>query len=416
MSHFINSYFIQIYMVNYSKPHQKRGAPMVKFLSLLFCLLLLGGCVAPAERGQAPAATEAAAATPVPTPDVTPSPTFTPRPTTFAAMHTPSPTYSGSGYRTPPPVPVQYFEPEEGEKILFSEAFSTYPIPSMDDALTLAGEPMTAAQLWDLAYSLADIPLRRLSDTLAEYGLETNYVAPLDEVTLNGTPSCMRILDDRYMYMCLWIPNNGKMGLFFRREGNMFVPLSMMDSAFDNTDVVNFLYFAGQPWMVYHINGHGTGFGVEHTYWFNIENGREELFYYDDFLLAETAGPDCYKMEQYGTLSYTPMEGPEDPYLSLIIRLELEAKYWDIAEGGDLLVAAPEPDLFMGQVKMNLYYDPDTCQFYVRIPLEAIPLAAWREIESMWRYYFGEELQTLLQEGDYFQQQWAATFFQYDGQ
>ena len=93
---------------------------MVKFLSLLFCLLLLGGCVAPAERGQAPAATEAAAATPVPTPDVTPSPTFTPRPTTFAAMHTPSPTYSGSGYRTPPPVPVQYFEPEEGEKILFS--------------------------------------------------------------------------------------------------------------------------------------------------------------------------------------------------------------------------------------------------------------------------------------------------------
>ena len=96
---------------------------------------------------------------------------------------------------------------------------------------------MTAAQLWDLAYSLADIPLRRLSDTLAEYGLETNYVAPLDEVTLHGTPSCMRILDDRYMYMCLWIPNNGKMGLFFRREGNMFVPLSMMDSAFDNTDV-----------------------------------------------------------------------------------------------------------------------------------------------------------------------------------
>ena len=128
---------------------------MVKFLSLLFCLLLLGGCVAPAERGQPPAATEAAAATPVPTPDVTPSPTFTPRPTTFAAMHTPSPTYSGSGYRTPPPVPVQYFEPEEGEKLLFSEAFSTYPIPSMDDALTLAGEPMTAAQLWDLAYSLA---------------------------------------------------------------------------------------------------------------------------------------------------------------------------------------------------------------------------------------------------------------------
>ena len=33
---------------------------MVKFLSLLFCLLLLGGCAAPAERGQAPAATEAA--------------------------------------------------------------------------------------------------------------------------------------------------------------------------------------------------------------------------------------------------------------------------------------------------------------------------------------------------------------------
>ena len=275
---------------------------------------------------------------------------------------------------------------------------------------------MTAAQLWDLAYSLADIPLRRLSDTLAEYGLETNYVAPLDEVTLNGTPSCMRILDDRYMYMCLWIPNNGKMGLFFRREGNMFVPLSMMDSAFDNTDVVNFLYFAGQPWMVYHINGHGTGFGVEHTYWFNIENGREELFYYDDFLLAETAGPDCYKVERYRTLSYTPMEGTEDPYLSLIILLELEAKYWDITEGGDLLVAAPEPDLFMGQVKMNLYYDPDTCQFYVRIPLEAIPLAAWREIESMWRYYFGEELQTLLQEGDYFQQQWAATFFEDDAQ
>ena len=218
--------------------------------------------------------------------------------------------------------------------------------------------------LFPCGYSLAPpfryACLRRLSDTLAEYGLETNYVAPLDEVTLNGTPSCMRILDDRYMYMCLWIPNNGKVGLFFRREGNMFVPLSMMDSAFDNTDVVNFLYFAGQPWMVYHINGHGTGFGVEHTYWFNIENGREELFYYDDFLLAGSAGPDCYKMEQYGTLSYTPMEGPEDPYLSLIIRLELEAKYWDIAEGGDLLVAAPEPDLFMGQVKMNLYYDPDT--------------------------------------------------------
>ena len=389
---------------------------MVKFLSLLLCLLLLAGCAAPAAQVEAPTATEAFPATPVPSPDVTPSPTFTPQPTTFAAMHTPSPTYSGSGYRTPPPVPVQYFEPEEGEKILFSEAFSTYPIPSMDDALTLAGEPMTAAQLWDLAYSLADIPLRRLSDTLAEYGLETNYVAPLEEAALHGTPSCMRILDDRYMYMCLWIPNNGKMGLFFRREGNMFVPLSMMDSAFDNTDVVNFLYFAGQPWMVYHINGHGTGFGIEHTYWFNIENGREELFYYDDFLLAETAGPDCYKVERYRTLSYTPMEGMEDPYLSLIILLELEAKYWDIAEGGDLLVAAPEPDLFMGQVKMNLYYDPDTCQFYVRIPLEAVPIAAWSEIESMWRYYFGEELQTLLQEGDYFQQQWAATFFEDDAQ
>ena len=385
---------------------------MVKFLSLLFCLLLLAGCAAPAAQVEAPTATEAFPATAVPSPDVTPSPTFTPRPTTFAAMHTPRPTYSGSGYRTPPPVPVQYFEPEEGEKLLFSEAFSIYPIPSNEDVLTLVGEPLTAAQLWDLAYSLANIPLRRLSDTLAEYGLETNYVAPLEEVTLHGTPSCMRILDDRYMYMCLRIPNSGKMGLFFRREGNMFVPLSMMDRAFAETDVVNFLYFAGQPWMVYHINGHGTGFGVEHTYWFNIENGREELFYYDDFLLAETAGPDCYKMEQYGTLSYTPMEGPEDPYLSLIIRLELEAKYWDIAEGGDLLVAAPEPDLFMGQVKMNLYYDPDTCQFYVRIPLEAVPIAAWSEIESMWRYYFGEELQTLLQEGDYFQQQWAATFFE----
>lgn len=395
---------------------------MIKPLSLLLCLLLLTGCAAPVAQVEAPTSTEAFPATPVPSPAITPSPTFTPRPTTFAAMRTPSPTYSGSGYRTPPPVPVQYFEPEEGEKILFSEAFSIdyptgYPIPSKEDTLTLAGEPMTAAQLWDLAYSLADIPLRRLSDTLAEYGLETNYVAPLDEVTLNGTPSCMRILDDRYMYMCLWIPNNGKMGLFFRREGNMFVPLSMMDRAFDNTDVVNFLYFAGQPWMIYHMNSTGTGFGIEHTCWFNIENGREELFYYDDFLLAETAGPDCYKMEQYGTLSYTPMEGTEDPYLSLIILLELEAKYWDIAEGGDLLVAAPEPDLFMGQVKMNLYYDPDTCQFYVRIPLEAIPLACSEgHTDSMWRYYFGEELQTLLQEGDYFQQQWAATFFEDDAQ
>lgn len=32
---------------------------MVKFLSLLLCLLLLGGCAAPAEQVQPPAATEA---------------------------------------------------------------------------------------------------------------------------------------------------------------------------------------------------------------------------------------------------------------------------------------------------------------------------------------------------------------------
>lgn len=111
-----------IYGKLFKTPSKKR-CPMIKLLSLLLCLLLLAGCAAPAEQVQPPAATEAAAATPVPTPDVTPSPTFTPRPTTFAAMHTPSPTYSGSGYRTPPPVPVQYFEPEEGEKILFRKRF-----------------------------------------------------------------------------------------------------------------------------------------------------------------------------------------------------------------------------------------------------------------------------------------------------
>ena len=82
---------------------------MIKLLSLLLCLLLLVGCAAPAAQVEASTATEAFPATPVPSPDVTPSPTFTPRPTTFAAMHTPSPTYSGSGYRTPPSCPRTVF-------------------------------------------------------------------------------------------------------------------------------------------------------------------------------------------------------------------------------------------------------------------------------------------------------------------
>ena len=46
---------------------------MIKFLSLLFCLLLLGGCVAPAERGQAPGPAASPTATPSPAPTATPA-------------------------------------------------------------------------------------------------------------------------------------------------------------------------------------------------------------------------------------------------------------------------------------------------------------------------------------------------------
>lgn len=320
----------------------------------------------------------------------------------------------GTIHHTPFPVPVRYFEPEEGEKILFSQAYrSDYPTLSDEDVLTLAGEPMTAAQLWALDHALSDVPLSRLPDILAEHGLETNLrTSTLDDLIVNGA-TCLRVLDDRYVYMSLWIsPTKGEIGLFFRRVGPVFVPMAMMDSAADYTDAVDFLYFAGQPWMIYQVRGHGTGYHVFDTYWFNIEHGREELRYFDDFYDAHNTGSAAYEEEIFSTENYAIVDGPGDPYLNFTISITLKGRYWDIKEGREVLIHAPEPDVFMGQVNMNLYYDPQTCQFYVRIPLAAVPLAAGGHGTSpMWHYYFEEELRAFLEEGNYFQRQWAATFY-----
>ena len=131
--------------------------------------------------------------------------------------------------------------------------------------------------------------------------------------------------------------------------------------------------------------------------------------FYDEYNVAE----NVFQFQERVVEQAIPIESKEASYVELNAYLQLGAVYRNQAEGGDILEYAPEPDIFAAKVPVCLFYDPSANAFYLRIPPEAYPLYSETD-KAVLRFYFGEQLQALSREGDDFQQQWAATFFEDD--
>ena len=373
-------------------------------LSLLLCLLLLTGCTAPAEQVQVVASHPVS-----PIATVTALPTVTPAPHS-TSMPTPKiPVADTDDYEF---LPGPFLPLQETENVFF-----LWPAEAITSTLTGTAVSYTVLETFAEEVAAKQLLAADLAGALQAVGADADFPpygysygdykivdwAWIDE------------LEGSYGRLHLLLEYNKGIDLFFRRHGDDDTPLYIKD----HERLLGLFQFAGQDWALYTDHATGSGYMSISVYWYNLSTCRMELALDYDLLnsWAKTneEGYDAYETKRIQVLGVNPVENGTDSYLEVAVHLQLEAEYWDRKEDREVVELAPEPDTFAAETKLRLYYDQQAQAFYTRVMPESCPLVNGMS-DSMWRYYFGEELQTLLQEGDYFQQQWAATFFEDDAQ
>ena len=377
---------------------------MVKLLSLLLCLLLLPGCAAPAAQVQV-----IAYPTVSPMVTVTVAPTVTPVPhsTSIPAPMIPVANTDDYGFLPGSPFPLQetenvyYLWPAEG---VVSPMTGT---AVSNQALEAFAEELAAKQL--LAADLAGaLQIIGLDAEFPPYGYIYGDCKIMDWAWIEE-------LEGSYGRLHLLLEYNKGIDLFFRRHGDDYTPLYIKD----HERLLGLFQFAGQDWALYTDHATGSGYMSSAVYWYNLSTCRMELGLaydsLDSWAKTNEEGYDAYETKRIQVLGVNPVENGTHSYLEVSVHLQLGADYWDRKEGREVVESAPAPDTFAAETKLRLYYDQQAQAFYTRVLPEACPLTDGMT-DPLWRFYFGEQLQALLNAGDYFQQQWAATFFEDDGQ
>lgn len=387
---------------------------MVKFLSLLLCLLLLGGCAAPAEAESTTAAPAAApteslahtsALEPLPTPDKrTPPPTDRLDRPSSIPIATPSLPY--------PEVYVREIALQNDGAPFYLAGTELCPAGELvQHTASLSGGLWTKAQVEALGAAIAAsrVPLGGLPEALLVFGLETEGALFSANEAIDGW-ECTEVFQGDYLHLSLEIEwYSGHVSLFFKRTAEGYIPWSLVDHAATRVGGYGFLRFAGQPFMVFAWGGWGSGYHNYRTYWYNLSTRAVELCYmhsfYDEYNVAE----NVFQFQERVVEQAIPVESKEASYVELNAYLQLGAVYYNEVEGGDVLQYAPEPDIFAARVSIRLFYDPSANAFYLRIPPEAYPLYSETD-KAVLRFYFGEQLHNFLKSGSTYQKRWAQTF------
>ena len=387
---------------------------MVKFLSLLLCLLLLGGCAAPAEAESTTAAPAAApteslahtsALEPLPTPDKrTPPPTDRLDRPSSIPIATPSLPY--------PEVYVREIALQNDGAPFYLAGTELCPAGELvQHTASLSGGLWTKDQVEALGAAIAAsrVPLGGLPEALLVFGLETEGALFSADEAIDGW-ECTEVFQGDYLHLSLEIEwYSGHVSLFFQRTAEGYIPWSLVDHAATRVGGYGFLRFAGQPFMVFAWGGWGSGYHNYRTYWYNLSTRAVELCYmhsfYDEYNVAE----NVFQFQERVVEQAIPVESKEASYVELNAYLQLGAVYYNEVEGGDVLQYAPEPDIFAARVSIRLFYDPSANAFYLRIPPEAYPLYSETD-KAVLRFYFGEQLHNFLKSGSTYQKRWAQTF------
>lgn len=387
---------------------------MVKFLSLLLCLLLLGGCAAPAEAESTTAAPAAApteslahtsALEPLPTPDKrTPPPTDRLDRPSSIPIATPSLPY--------PEVYVREIALQNDGAPFYLAGTELCPAGELvQHTASLSGGLWTKAQVEALGAAIAAsrVPLGGLPEALLVFGLETEGALFSANEAIDGW-ECTEVFQGDYLHLSLEIEwYSGHVSLFFKRTAEGYIPWSLVDHAATRVGGYGFLRFAGQPFMVFAWGGWGSGYHNYRIYWYNLSTRAVELCYmhsfYDEYNVAE----NVFQFQERVVEQAIPVESKEASYVELNAYLQLGAVYYNEVEGGDVLQYAPEPDIFAARVSIRLFYDPSANAFYLRIPPEAYPLYSETD-KAVLRFYFGEQLHNFLKSGSTYQKRWAQTF------
>ena len=387
---------------------------MIKLLSLLLCLLLLGGCAAPAEAESTTAAPAAApteslahtsALEPLPTPDKrTPPPTDRLDRPSSIPIATPSLPY--------PEVYVREIALQNDGAPFYLAGTELCPAGELvQHTASLSGGLWTKAQVEALGAAIAAsrVPLGGLPEALLVFGLETEGALFSANEAIDGW-ECTEVFQGDYLHLSLEIEwYSGHVSLFFKRTAEGYIPWSLVDHAATRVGGYGFLRFAGQPFMVFAWGGWGSGYHNYRIYWYNLSTRAVELCYmhsfYDEYNVAE----NVFQFQERVVEQAIPVESKEASYVELNAYLQLGAVYYNEVEGGDVLQYAPEPDIFAARVSIRLFYDPSANAFYLRIPPEAYPLYS-ETGKAVLRFYFGEQLHNFLKSGSTYQKRWAQTF------
>ncbi|MCE5235070.1 MAG: hypothetical protein ABFC62_12515 [Clostridiaceae bacterium] len=275
----------------------------------------------------------------------------------------------------------------------------------------LTGNRLTYAQIEILGETLAAKSLGELQAILENIGVEMEQSFPC-EFTVNDV-QCINVMDGNYIRMYITTYNsNEAVNLFFRKEGDFFMPCSYVCyEATDGDSQTSFLEFADQEWMLYHVyGGGGTGYIEDWMVWYNLTACRNEIGYLNRYHNEGNVAPSVYERQDIYILSANVTDAEESGILELSVHMQLEAEYWPDEENIENAVSIPKPDKIVTQTQVQLYYDKAADGFYIRTLPEAYPLCLNYD-RSRWLNYVGDTIYNLFHTGNDYQKQWATLFY-----
>ncbi len=365
--------------------------------------LLLAGCAAPAGRSSAISSPPETAAPSFPaiatTRFVSPRPEVTPAESipTFGSMEDMLPARW---------IPVA----EDGEPVYVMED-SPYKGYSGNGCYTLSGPVLSGEKIEALGQSLLGTPAEELLDVLERQGIESSAmfgIWPQSEAPLRKT-ACFYILEGDYIQLTVAIAyyrdSQYAYDVFFEPTDGGYRPYSLLYHK-ESSDS-SFIEFAGHRWVVYTCGDHYR----TDVIWYNLDSRQIELCYCCQINEAGPAAHDVYETERWQAAQPKIIEDAAGSRLEIDMQIQFETKYWDVTEGCDLIMAAPEPDAIAFRTKTVLHYDQAASAFYILTPKEAYPLDKDRRNRAQWLFYIGDYMQDLLENGNVYQKRWASTFF-----
>ncbi len=196
--------------------------------------------------------------------------------------------------------------------------------------------------------------------------------------------------------------------MIFHNENGHYTPHSVIH--YYEGGSITFQKVSGQQWLLYAFcGGRGTGYTVTVAGWYNLNTKKIELRYLHSLYDSGSIAEDVNEALILQCDSPRAMEDGSENWIGIPVQIQMEAKYWPVEEGGDLIVAAPEPDTIAYKTMIRLYYDEAAHAFYILIPEEAYLLD--RKFSQEWLFYTGDYMQDLLENGNAYQKRWAGAFY-----